>query len=350
VKRAIITGITGQDGSYLAELLLSKGYSVYGLVRRSSTPNLSRIQHLCDDDSLRARLKLLEGDLGDAFSLQRACDIAQPDEIYNLAAMSDVKISFDIPEYTSQVNALGVIRFLEIVRAYYPKTKFYQASTSELFGKVHEIPQTENTPFHPRSPYGVSKLCAYWAVVNYREAYNLFACNGILFNHESPRRGVNFVSRKITLGVAKIKAKLQDKLILGNLDAKRDWGFAKDFVEGMWSMLQYNTPEDFVLATGKTTTVRRFVELSFKELNIEIDWVGQGLEEKGINCATGQIVVEVSPELFRPAEVDILIGRATKAQDLLKWTPATNVEELVRLMVQADFQMVSQEGVLVNQS
>ena len=266
--------------------------------------------------------------------------------------MSDVKISFDIPEYTSQVNALGVIRFLEIVRAYYPKTKFYQASTSELFGKVHEIPQTETTPFHPRSPYGVSKLCAYWAVVNYREAYNLFACNGILFNHESPRRGVNFVSRKITLGVAKIKARnRKQNSILGNLDAKRDWGFAKDFVEEcMRSMLQHNTPEDFVLATGKTTTVRRFVELSFKELNIEIDWVGQGLEEKGINCATGQIVVEVSPELFRPAEVDILIGRATKAQELLKWTPATNVEDLVRLMVQADFQMVAQEGVLVNQS
>jgi GDPmannose 4,6-dehydratase len=217
VKRAIITGITGQDGSYLAELLLSKGYLVYGLVRRSSTPNLSRIQHLCDDVALKDRLKLLEGDLGDSFSLQRACDTAQPDEIYNLAAMSDVKISFDIPEYTSQVNALGVVRFLEIVRAYFPKTKFYQASTSELFGKVHEIPQTETTPFHPRSPYGVSKLCAYWAVVNYREAYNLFACNGILFNHESPRRGVNFVSRKITLGVAKIKTGLQDKLVLGNL-------------------------------------------------------------------------------------------------------------------------------------
>jgi GDPmannose 4,6-dehydratase len=349
VKRAIITGITGQDGSYLAELLLSKGYLVYGLVRRSSTPNLSRIQHLCNDASLKDQLKLLEGDLGDSFSLQRACDLAQPDEIYNLAAMSDVKISFDIPEYTSQVNTLGTIRFLEIVRAYYSKTKFYQASTSELFGKVHEIPQTENTPFHPRSPYGVSKLGAYWAVVNYREAYNLFACNGILFNHESPRRGENFVSRKITLGVAKIKAGLQDKLILGNLDAKRDWGYAKDFVEGMWCMLQHKTPEDFVLATGQTTTVRRFVELSFKELDIEIEWTGRDLQEKGINRATGEVIVEVSPEMFRPAEVDILIGNAAKAQQLLKWAPRTNVEELVRFMVEADFQMVTHGSAFVNQ-
>lgn len=348
MKSAIITGITGQDGSYLAELLLSKGYTVYGIVRRSSTPNLSRIEHLCKDEAFRERLKLLEGDLGDAFSLQRTCDTAQPDEIYNLAAMSDVKISFDIPEYTSQVNALGPIRFLEIVRAYYPQTKFYQASTSELFGKVREIPQSENTPFYPRSPYGVSKLCAYWAVVNYREAYNLFACNGILFNHESPRRGENFVSRKITLGAAKIKVGLQDKLVLGNLDAKRDWGYAKDFVEGMWQMLQHKSAEDFVLATGKTTTVRRFVELSFKELDIEIEWTGQGLQEKGINRTNGEVVVEVSPEMFRPAEVDILLGNPAKAKQQLGWAPSTSVEELVHLMIHSDLEIVTQEPTLLN--
>jgi GDPmannose 4,6-dehydratase len=348
VKRAIITGITGQDGSYLAELLLSKGYTVYGIVRRSSTPNLSRIQHICGDESFSKRLKLLEGDLGDAFSLQRACDIAEPDEIYNLAAMSDVKISFNIPEYTSQVNSLGTIRFLEIVRAYYPQTKFYQASTSELFGKVREIPQSENTPFYPRSPYGVSKLCAYWAVVNYREAYNLFACNGILFNHESPRRGENFVSRKITLGAAKIKVGLQDKLVLGNLDAKRDWGYAKDFVEGMWQMLQHKSAEDFVLATGKTTTVRRFVELSFKELDIEIEWTGQGLQEKGINRTNGEVVVEVSSEMFRPAEVDILLGNPAKAKQQLGWAPSTSVEELVHLMIHSDLEIVTQGSTLLN--
>lgn len=344
MKRAVVTGITGQDGSYLAELLLSKGYVVHGIVRRSSLPNKGRIQHLIENKSYDGKLFLHEGDLSDAFSLQKACLAAQPDEIYNLAAMSDVKISFDIPEYSAEVNALGVIKFLEIIRTFHPKTKFYQASTSELFGKVREIPQSEKTPFHPRSPYGVSKLCAYWAVVNYREAYNLFACNGILFNHESPRRGDNFVSRKITLGVARIKLGLQDKLILGNLDAKRDWGYAKDFVEGMWLMLQQKTPDDFVLATGKTTSVRHFVELSFKEAGIEIEWTESGLEEKGIDQKTGEVLVAVSDQLFRPAEVDILIGNAAKAHQLLNWTPSTSVEELVHLMVQADIEMLTKHN------
>jgi GDPmannose 4,6-dehydratase len=344
VKKAVITGITGQDGSYLAELLLSKGYAVHGIVRRSSSPNAGRIKHLIENKSLNGRLVLHEGDLADSFSLQKVCLAAEPDEIYNLGAMSDVKISFDIPEYSADVNALGVIRFLEIIRTYHPNAKFYQASTSELFGKVREIPQTEKTPFYPRSPYGVSKLCAYWAVVNYREAYNLFACNGILFNHESPRRGENFVSRKITLGVARIKLGQQDKLILGNLDAKRDWGYAKDFVEGMWLMLQQERPDDFVLATGKTTSVRLFVELSFKEVGIEIEWTGSGVQERGIDRKTGEVLVEVSDQFFRPAEVDILIGDAAKAQQKLGWTTSTDVQELVRLMVQADLEILTKEG------
>lgn len=343
MKRALITGITGQDGSYLAELLLAKGYSVHGLVRRASVTNLSRIKHLCQDESLKEQFKLMESDLGDSVSLQRICDIVMPDEVYNLAAMSDVKISFDIPEYTGQVNALGAIRLLEIVRSYHPKTKFYQASTSELFGKVREIPQNENTPFYPRSPYGVSKLCAYWAVVNYREAYDLFACNGILFNHESPRRGDNFVSRKITLGVVRIKKQLQRVLALGNLDAKRDWGYAKDFVEGMWCMLQQPSADDFVLATGNAISVRQFVELSFKEVDIEVEWKGKGLDEKGFNRSTGQLIVEISPELFRPAEVDILIGDATKAKQKLGWEATTNIEHLVRLMVRSDLELVENE-------
>jgi GDPmannose 4,6-dehydratase len=275
------------------------------------------------------------------------CCAAEPDEIYNLAAMSDVKISFDVPEYSAQVNALGVIKFLEIIRTYYPKTKFYQASTSELFGKVQEVPQTEKTPFYPRSPYGVSKLCAYWAVINYREAYNLFACNGVLFNHESPRRGENFVSRKITLGVARIKTGLQDKLALGNLDARRDWGYAKDYVEGMWLMLQQKNPDDFILATGKTTSVRLFVELAFKEAGIEIEWTGTGLLEKGMDQKTGKVLVEVSEQLFRPAEVDILIGDASKACQKLGWSATTDVQELVKLMVQSDLEIVAREGQVV---
>ncbi|MFI5334660.1 MAG: GDP-mannose 4,6-dehydratase [Chlamydiales bacterium] len=343
MKSALITGITGQDGSYLAELLLQKGYLVHGLVRRSSSPNLSRIAHLVADETTRTRLFLHEGDMSDSSSLMRAVESSQPQEVYNLGAMSDVKISFDLPEYSADIDGVGVLRLLEAVRAFDRSIRFYQASTSELYGKVKAVPQNEETPFHPRSPYGVAKLYAYWAVINYREAYEMYACNGILFNHESPRRGENFVSRKITLAVAKIKLGLQEKLILGNLDAKRDWGFAKDFVEGMWLMLQQKHPEDFVLATGETTSVRRFVELAFEEAGISIEWQGKGLREKGVNAQTGALLVEVSPEFFRPSEVEFLLGDATKAKKHLGWAHKTSLEELVRLMVQADLQHLSRE-------
>ncbi|MBS0615254.1 MAG: GDP-mannose 4,6-dehydratase [Verrucomicrobia bacterium] len=334
-KKALITGITGQDGSYLAELLLEKGYEVHGLVRRSSVSNEERIRHFKD------QIHLHVGDLADSFSLKRVLELAQPDEIYNLAAMSHVKISFEIPEYTADIDGLGAIRLLEAVRHVCPRAKFYQASTSELYGKVKKTPQNEETPFHPRSPYGVAKLFAYWAVINYREAYNLFACNGILFNHESPRRGENFVSRKITLGVARISLGLQQKLILGNLDSERDWGYAEDFVEGMWRMLQQKAPTDYVLATGVKTTVRRFVEMSFSEVGTPIRWVGTGLDEKGIHSSTGDILVEISPEFFRPAEVDLLIGDASKAQRELGWEPKTDVKQLVKLMMQADLELIN---------
>lgn len=336
MKRALITGITGQDGSYLAELLLEKGYSVHGMVRRSSNSNRARIHHLCDDKSLKGRFFLHEGDLADSPSLMRIIEMVEPSEIYNLAAMSDVKSSFALPEYTGDVDGIGVLRLLEAARSFDPHIRFYQASTSELYGKVREVPQTEMTPFHPRSPYGVAKLYAYWAVINYREAYNMYSCNGILFNHESPRRGEYFVSRKITLAVAKIKMGLQEKLILGNLDAKRDWGYAKDFVEGMWMMLQQQTADDYVLATGETTPVRRFVELSFQEVGIRIVWEGEGVNEKGRDAETGRILVEVSPDFFRPAEVDLLIGNPAKAKKELGWTPKTSLEELVRIMVRSD--------------
>ncbi len=332
MKVALVTGITGQDGSYLAELLLEKGYCVHGLVRRSSSSNLSRIHHLLND----SRLSLHEGDLSDASSLDRLISEVQPDEMYNLAAMSDVKVSFEIPEYTADVDGLGVIRLLEAIRKNCPAARFYQASTSELFGKVQQIPQSESTPFYPRSPYGVAKLYAYWAVVNYREAYGLFASNGILFNHESPRRGETFVSRKITLAAVKIAAGQQEKLLLGNLDAKRDWGYARDFVEGMWMMLQHPVAEDYVLATGHTTTVRAFVELAFQEVGFEIEWRGSGVEEKGYDRSTGRLLVEVSPEFFRPSEVDLLIGDPSKAKEKLGWSSKTTLEELVRLMVAHD--------------
>ncbi len=337
MKRALITGITGQDGSYLAELLLEKGYEVHGLVRRSSTSNLNRIQQLLDP---AREITLHEGDLSDSSSLERLVDTIQPNEIYNLAAMSHVRVSFDIPEYTANVDGIGVLRLLEAVRKNSPHSRFYQASTSELYGKVQQTPQSETTPFYPRSPYGVSKLYAYWSVVNYREAYNLYACNGILFNHESPRRGETFVSKKITLAVAKIAAGLQEKLILGNLDAKRDWGYAKDFVEGMWLMLQQAKPEDFVLATGKTTAVREFVELAFNEVGIEIEWSGQGVDEKGVDKNTRRIVIEVSPEFFRPSEVDLLIGDPSKAQEKLGWSSKTSLKELVEVMVKHDVEVL----------
>jgi GDPmannose 4,6-dehydratase len=348
-KRAFVTGITGQDGSYLAELLLKKGYEVHGLVRRSSSSNLGRIDHLCKDESLKDRFVLHWGDLADKSSLQNAIEIAAPDEIYNLGAMSHVKVSFEMPEYTADVDALGTLRLLEIVRAVNPKIRFYQASTSELFGKVQSIPQTEKTPFYPCSPYGVSKIYGYWSVVNYREAYDLFACNGILFNHESERRGDIFVSKKITQSVARIKLGLQSKLTLGNLDAKRDWGYAPDFVEGMWCMLQADTPSDYVLATGKTHSVREFVERSFKELGISIEWQGEGLSEKGIDSETKKILVDISPEFFRPREVDFLLGDPSKAKKELGWNPQTSLEELVSIMVQYDMKEQSKYLALAHQ-
>lgn len=340
MKKAMITGITGQDGSYLAEFLLEKGYEVHGVIRRSSSSNLSRIQTLCNDPILENRFFLHQGDLGDSSSIQRIVEIASPDEIYNLAAMSHVKVSFEMPEYTADVDALGVLRILDAIRTHNGKIRFYQASTSELFGKVQEIPQTEKTPFYPRSPYGVAKLYAYWIVVNYRESYGIYACNGILFNHESPRRGDTFVSRKITQGVAKIAHGLQDKLLVGNLDSQRDWGYAKDYVEGIWLMLQKEKPDDYILATGQTTTVRRFIELAFEAAGIFLEWQGRGLEEKGVDRTSGKILVEVSPQFFRPSEVDLLIGDYSKAKKELGWTPKTSLKELVEMMIRADLETV----------
>lgn len=334
--KALVTGVTGQDGSYLSELLLEKGYEVHGLIRRSSSPNFERIQHLLN----LPKFHLHEGDLTDAISLKKVIAKVQPNEVYNLAAMSHVQTSFAMPEYASDVNGMGVLRLLEAIHSFDPKIRFYQASTSELFGKVQSSPQSETTPFYPRSPYGVSKLYAYWAVVNFREAYGLYACNGILFNHESPRRGETFVSKKITMAVAHIQGGFQDKLILGNLDAKRDWGYAKDYVKGMWKMLQLERPEDFVLATGQTTTVRDFVELAFREIGVELFWEGKGIEEKGIDIRSKKVLVEVSSKFFRPTEVDLLIGDPSKANTILQWRANTSLKELVQLMVQEDIKKV----------
>ncbi|MBS0648441.1 MAG: GDP-mannose 4,6-dehydratase [Verrucomicrobia bacterium] len=340
MKNVLITGITGQDGSYLAELLLQKGYCVHGIIRRSSSFNCQRIAHLSEDPHLKERFHLHDGDLSDACSLRRIVDKVEPHEVYNLGAMSDVKVSFDTPEYTANVDALGTLRLLEALREVNPNSRFYQASTSELYGKVREIPQTESTPFYPRSPYSVAKLFSYWSVINYREAYQMYACNGILFNHESPRRGEEFVTRKITMAVAKISKGLQDKIVLGNLDAKRDWGYAKDYVEGMWLMLQQEQPDDFVLATGVTTTVRRFVEIAFQEVGISVVWEGKGVGEKGKDSRSGKTIVEVSPAFFRPTEVDILVGDATKAKQKLGWSTQTTVLELAQLMVRADVHLL----------
>ncbi|MFH0919393.1 MAG: GDP-mannose 4,6-dehydratase [Fibrobacterota bacterium] len=336
-KTALITGITGQDGSYLAELLLSKGYRVVGIVRRSSTFNRGRIEHLYPLYKDKNQLELIYGDLCDSSSLQKAIERSQPQEVYNLAAQSHVQVSFDVPEYTADADAVGVIRLLDALRETKPDARFYQASTSELYGKVVETPQTETTPFYPRSPYGVAKLYAFWIVKNYREAYNMFACNGILFNHESPHRGENFVTRKITISAARIKCGLQKTLRLGNLNAKRDWGFAGDYVEGMWLMLQQSKPEDYVLATGTTTTVRDFTDLAFRELGIELAWQGEGVNEKGVCKKTGNVVVEVDPKFFRPAEVDLLLGDPSKAKRELKWLPKTSLKELVAMMAQSDY-------------
>lgn len=340
-KKALITGITGQDGSYLAELLLEKGYEVHGIIRRASTFNTHRIDHLYKDRHNKdVRMFLHYGDMTDSSNLNRLLEKIEPDEIYNLAAQSHVKVSFEVPEYTAEVDAIGTLRFLDAIKDTGLKTKFYQASTSELYGLVQEVPQTEKTPFYPRSPYGVAKLYAYWITVNYREAYGLFACNGILFNHESPRRGETFVTRKITMAAARIKAGLQDKLFLGNLDARRDWGYAPEYVEGMWRMLQHSSPEDFVLATGKTYTVREFATLTFKELGIDLEWQGKGVDEKGIDRATGKVLVEIDPNYFRPTEVDLLVGDSSKAKKLLGWEPKVGIEELVQIMVKADWERV----------
>lgn len=347
-KVALITGITGQDGSYLAEFLIDKGYEVHGVLRRSSSFNTGRIEHLYLDewvrDMKRKRLVNLHwGDMTDTSSLIRIIQTIQPDEIYNLAAQSHVKVSFDVPEFTAETDAVGTLRLLEAVRilGMEHKTKIYQASTSELFGLVQETPQKETTPFYPRSPYAVAKLYAYWIMKNYRESYGMFAVNGILFNHESERRGENFVTRKITLAACRIAQGLQDKLYLGNLSSLRDWGYAKDYVECMWLMLQQEKPEDFVIATGEQHTVREFCTLAFKYAGIELEWQGEGLEEKGIDKNTGKALVEVDPKYFRPAEVQTLLGDPTKARTVLGWNPRkTSFDELVRLMVESDKQFV----------
>ena len=337
MKKALITGITGQDGSYLAEFLLDKGYEVHGMVRRSSSENTQRLGHLLEEDTEnRSRLFLHYGDLNDTGSINRLIDRTEPDEIYNLGAQSDVKISFEIPEFTSDVDALGALRLLESINDINPMIRYYQASSSELFGKVREIPQNENTPFYPRSPYAAAKLYAYWITVNYREAYHMFASNGILFNHESPRRGENFVTRKITKGIARILKGEQEKLVLGNLDAKRDWGFAGDYVEAMWLILQQQEPDDYVVSTGETHTVREFCEIAFRCAGMELEWVGKGIEEKGIDRKTGRERIAVSSRYFRPSEVNLLLGDSTKAREKLKWAPKVSFEQLAAMMVESD--------------
>jgi len=338
-KTALITGITGQDGSYLAELLLDKGYEVHGIKRRSSQFNTERIDHLYTDPHFKGLpFHLHYGDMTDSTNLIRIIQETQPDEIYNLAAQSHVQVSFDSPEYTADVDALGAMRMLEAIRilGMEKKTKFYQASTSELYGKVVETPQKETTPFYPRSPYGVAKLYAFWITVNYREAYGIYAANGILFNHESPRRGETFVTRKITRAAVRIAEGIQEKTFLGNLDAQRDWGHAKDYVYGMWLMMQQEEPDDFVLATGKTTSVRKFCDMAFKHAGIDLEWEGKGVNERGINKATGKPVIEVDPQYFRPTEVDLLLGDPTKAQEKLNWEFKYDIEALVEDMVTSD--------------
>ncbi len=340
MKKALITGITGQDGSYLAELLLEKGYQVHGIIRRSSSFNTGRINHLYQDPHKEnVNLFLHYGDLSDSSSLNKLIREIKPDEVYNLGAQSHVKVSFDIPEYTGDITGIGTLRLLEAVRQENPTAKFYQASSSEMFGKVQEIPQKETTLFYPRSPYGAAKMYSYWITVNYRESYGMHTSNGILFNHESPRRGETFVTRKITKGLSRIKLGKEQKLYLGNLDAKRDWGYAKDYVEGMWLMLQQTTGDDYVLAMNETHTVREFCELAAKELDIDLIWEGKGVEEKGIDKKTGQTIIEIDPKYFRPAEVDLLIGDATKAQQQLGWRPKTSFYQLVQIMVKADLEL-----------
>jgi GDPmannose 4,6-dehydratase len=373
MKKALITGITGQDGSYLTEILLEKGYEVHGIIRKSSSFNTGRIDHLYADKSiLNKKMFLHYGDLVDTSNLNRLLEKIEPDEIYNLAAQSHVKVSFEVPDYTGQVDALGTLRFLDAIREVgLKKVKFYQASTSELFGKVQEIPQTEKTPFYPRSPYGVAKLYGYWIIVNYREAYDLFACNGILFNHESPRRGETFVTRKITRAASRLAAGVQKTLALGNMDAKRDWGYAPEYCEGMWKILQHEKAEDFVLATGETHTIREFAELTFKEIGIEIQWKGKGEKEKGVvksinfdkarklinydssfgyrlnfsnKLKKGDTVIVIDPNYYRPTEVELLIGNPAKAKRILNWKAQTKFKNLVKLMIKADLEKVLVRG------
>jgi GDPmannose 4,6-dehydratase len=345
-KTALISGVTGQDGAYLSELLLEKDYDVCGIKRRASSFNTGRIDHLYKDPHEKnKRFFLRYGDLTDTSNLVRIIREVRPDEIYNLGAQSHVQVSFESPEYTADANALGTLRLLEAIRilGMEKKVRFYQASTSELYGKVYEIPQKETTPFYPRSPYAVAKLYAYWIVVNYRESYGMFACNGILFNHESPVRGETFVTRKITRAAARIKLGLQDKLYMGNIDAKRDWGFAGDYVELMWLMLQQNEPDDYVLATGVTTSVRDFITMAFAEAGIDIRWSGTGIKEKGIDAKTGEVRVEIDPKYFRPAEVELLIGDPSKAVEKLGWKPKVQLPELVKMMVESDMRQVAQD-------
>jgi GDPmannose 4,6-dehydratase len=352
-KVALITGVTGQDGAYLAEFLLKKGYEVHGIKRRASSFNTNRVDHLYQDPHESERNFILHyGDLTDATNLIRITQDVQPDEVYNLAAQSHVAVSFETPEYTANADALGTLRLLEAIRilGLESKTHLYQASTSEMFGKVQEIPQKETTPFYPRSPYGAAKLYAYWIVVNYREAYGIYACNGILFNHESAIRGETFVTRKITRAVARIKLGLQDKLYLGNLDSKRDWGHARDYVEAQWLMLQQGEPDDYVIATGVQYSVRDFVNMAFAEIDVNLEWTGQGVNEKGIDAQTGIIRVEVDPRYFRPTEVDTLLGDPSKAKRKLGWSPKTTLKEMVKEMVKEDLitaerdQLCKQEG------
>ncbi|MBT8401334.1 MAG: GDP-mannose 4,6-dehydratase [Rhodothermia bacterium] len=348
-KTALITGITGQDGAYLAESLLDKGYNVHGIKRRSSLFNTERVDHLYKDLHERGVDFFLHyGDLGDSTNLIRIFQEVKPDEVYNLGAMSHVQVSFEMPEYTANVDAVGTLRLLEAIRilGMEKDVRFYQASTSELFGKVQETPQKETTPFYPRSPYGVAKLYAYWITVNYREAYDMYACNGILFNHESPLRGETFVTRKVTRAVARIKLGLQGTLYLGNLDAKRDWGHARDYVEGMWLMLQQDEPRDYVLATGETNSVRTMCEIAFRAAGIDVAWRGEGVEEKGIRTDTGDVVVEIDPRYFRPTEVDLLLGDANKARTELGWEPKRSFEELIEEMVLADIEKATDERTL----
>lgn len=340
MKRALITGIRGQDGAYLSKLLLEKGYEVYGADRRSGDSSFWRLKELGIEGDVRIRYM----DLLELTNIMREIEKIKPDEVYNLAAQSFVQASFEQPILTADVDAIGVLRLLEALRVMKADARFYQASTSEMFGKVQAIPQNEKTPFYPRSPYGVAKLFGHWITVNYRESYNMFACSGILFNHESPLRGLEFVTRKLTYSIARIKYGLQDRIIVGNLDSKRDWGYAPEYVEAMWLMLQQSEPDDYVIATGETRSVREFIEFAFKYAGFDIVWEGKGFEERGIDKKTGKILIEVSPEFFRPAEVDVLIGDPSKAREKLGWQPRTKFEELVRIMVEADLKRIGESS------